>query len=152
MRLCLQLLSGGSSSTAGWLPAVGLEIHAQILSRSKIFSQGDAIWSRERQPNTSLALFDLALPGAMPVRYLPPPPPSLSLSLSLSFPPSLSLPSSLSPSLRPSLSLSPSPLSLSPFLPLFLPPFNLPHSLSPPFFDHTHKLFFISLTFLLDIE
>ena len=53
-----------------WVPAVGLEIHAQIAAKTKIFSRGEAVGSRDSQPNTSVALFDIALPGTMPVRNI----------------------------------------------------------------------------------
>ena len=42
--------------------ALGLEIHAQIEARTKLFSPGTII----SQKNTGLGLFDLALPGTLP--------------------------------------------------------------------------------------
>lgn len=49
-----------------WLPSVGLEIHAQIISNTKIFSQGPARL-RDSLSNSTLALFDIAIPGTLPV-------------------------------------------------------------------------------------
>ena len=49
-----------------WTPSVGLEIHAQICSRNKIFSRGP-VRSRDLSPNSALSLFDVAIPGTMPV-------------------------------------------------------------------------------------
>lgn len=49
-----------------WSPCVGLEIHAQICSRDKIFSIGP-VGSRDPIPNSALSLFDVAIPGTMPV-------------------------------------------------------------------------------------
>ena len=49
-----------------WLPSVGLEIHAQIISSYKLFSEG-AVDVLNRKPNTNIALFDVAIPGTLPV-------------------------------------------------------------------------------------
>lgn len=49
-----------------WLPSVGLEIHAQIISSTKLFSEGAAA-SEIRKPNSTVAFFDIALPGTLPV-------------------------------------------------------------------------------------
>lgn len=48
-----------------WCGVVGLEIHAQILSKSKMFS-GSAT-SYGAPTNTQVAFFDAALPGTLPV-------------------------------------------------------------------------------------
>ena len=61
MKLCNVLLQ-----TKKWFPNVGLEIHAQIVSLSKIFSNGLTNF-QDRPPNSTVALFDIALPGTMPV-------------------------------------------------------------------------------------
>lgn len=48
-----------------WKPVVGLEIHAQIQSSSKLFSGAGTDF---RTPaNRSVALFDAAFPGTLPV-------------------------------------------------------------------------------------
>ena len=49
-----------------WLSSVGLEIHAQIASKSKIFSDGPSRL-RDAFPNGTVSWFDIALPGTMPV-------------------------------------------------------------------------------------
>lgn len=53
-----------------WFPSVGLEIHAQISSATKVFSQREATRLRDLPPNTSLSLLDVALPGTLPVRLI----------------------------------------------------------------------------------
>uniref|UniRef100_A0A8C4R649 Aspartyl/Glutamyl-tRNA(Gln) amidotransferase subunit B/E catalytic domain-containing protein n=1 Tax=Eptatretus burgeri TaxID=7764 RepID=A0A8C4R649_EPTBU len=50
---------------AEWEAVVGLEIHAQVHSASKLFS-GAAV-TFLAPPNSCVALFDAALPGTMPV-------------------------------------------------------------------------------------
>ena len=51
---------------AGWRAVVGLEIHAQILSRSKIFSRGST--EKCSLLNSGIHFFDIGIPGALPVR------------------------------------------------------------------------------------
>lgn len=48
-----------------WKPVVGLEIHAQIQSTSKLFS--GAATDFRTPTNRSVALFDAAFPGTLPV-------------------------------------------------------------------------------------
>jgi aspartyl-tRNA(Asn)/glutamyl-tRNA(Gln) amidotransferase subunit B len=50
---------------AGWRAAVGLEIHAQILSRSKIFSRGST--EKCSSLNSGIHFFDIGIPGALPI-------------------------------------------------------------------------------------
>lgn len=45
---------------------VGLEIHAQITSTSKLFSQAGTEFGMP--VNTNVSLFDAAIPGTLPVR------------------------------------------------------------------------------------
>ena len=47
-----------------WSTKVGLEIHAQIKSKTKLFSA--AMNSSDRSPNTCVDLLDIALPGVLP--------------------------------------------------------------------------------------
>jgi hypothetical protein len=70
----------------GWEVVVGIEVHAQIKSRRKLFSgayQGlsghsgrdvlhaDALTSKPGEtPNAFVACYDAALPGTLPVRHL----------------------------------------------------------------------------------
>ena len=49
-----------------WETVVGLEIHAQIASKSKLFSRSSTSFSLDR-PNAHVSLFDAATPGALPV-------------------------------------------------------------------------------------
>ncbi len=50
----------------GFVPVIGLEIHAQILSASKLFSGASAhVFGKE--PNTVVAFLDAGFPGTLPV-------------------------------------------------------------------------------------
>ena len=48
-----------------WETVIGLEIHAQLSTQSKIFS-GSAI-TFGAEPNTQASLVDLGMPGTLPV-------------------------------------------------------------------------------------
>ncbi|NIR30710.1 MAG: Asp-tRNA(Asn)/Glu-tRNA(Gln) amidotransferase subunit GatB [Gammaproteobacteria bacterium] len=48
-----------------WEPVIGLELHAQLSTRSKIFSGASTAYGAE--PNTQACAVDLALPGVLPV-------------------------------------------------------------------------------------
>ncbi len=48
-----------------WEPVIGLEIHAQLATRSKIFSGAPTAYGAE--PNTQACLVDLGYPGVLPV-------------------------------------------------------------------------------------
>ncbi|HEX4024893.1 MAG TPA: Asp-tRNA(Asn)/Glu-tRNA(Gln) amidotransferase subunit GatB [Steroidobacteraceae bacterium] len=48
-----------------WEPVIGLEIHAQLCTRSKIFSASATAYGAP--PNTQASLVDLAYPGVLPV-------------------------------------------------------------------------------------
>ncbi len=48
-----------------WEPVIGLEIHAQLSTRSKIFSGAPTAYGAE--PNTQASLIDLGFPGVLPV-------------------------------------------------------------------------------------
>jgi aspartyl-tRNA(Asn)/glutamyl-tRNA(Gln) amidotransferase subunit B len=48
-----------------WQPVIGLEIHAQLSTRSKLFSGASTAYGAE--PNTQASLVDVALPGTLPV-------------------------------------------------------------------------------------
>jgi aspartyl-tRNA(Asn)/glutamyl-tRNA(Gln) amidotransferase subunit B len=49
----------------GWEVVIGLEIHCQLNTQSKIFSGSPTTFGAE--PNTQASLIDLALPGVLPV-------------------------------------------------------------------------------------
>ena len=49
----------------GWQAVIGLEIHAQLATSSKMFSGASTAYGAE--PNTEAALLDAALPGTLPV-------------------------------------------------------------------------------------
>eukprot|EP01080_Neovahlkampfia_damariscottae_P000919 gene919-9828_t len=48
-----------------YIPTIGLEIHAQIKTNTKLFS--GASTSFARTPNSQTALFDISIPGTLPV-------------------------------------------------------------------------------------
>ncbi|KFR12634.1 hypothetical protein N306_02813, partial [Opisthocomus hoazin] len=48
-----------------WIPVVGLEIHAQISSNSKLFSGSQVQFAAP--PNSLVSFFDASLPGTLPV-------------------------------------------------------------------------------------
>ncbi len=51
--------------TGEWEVVVGIEIHAQVISRAKLFSGAAVTFGAE--PNTRVSLVDAAMPGALPV-------------------------------------------------------------------------------------
>jgi len=51
--------------SGGWEPVIGLEIHAQLATRSKIFSGAATAYGAA--PNTQACLVDLGYPGVLPV-------------------------------------------------------------------------------------
>ncbi len=48
-----------------WEPVIGLEVHIQLLTKSKIFSGASTRYGAE--PNTQACAVDIALPGVLPV-------------------------------------------------------------------------------------
>src|SRR5208283_1024746 len=52
-------------ATGDWEVIVGLEVHAQVTSRSKLFSGASTAFGGE--PNTHVSLVDAAMPGMLPV-------------------------------------------------------------------------------------
>ena len=48
-----------------WEVIIGLEVHAQVLSKSKLFSTSSTKFGAE--PNTQVSLVDSAFPGMLPV-------------------------------------------------------------------------------------
>ncbi|MEZ5446270.1 MAG: Asp-tRNA(Asn)/Glu-tRNA(Gln) amidotransferase subunit GatB [Gammaproteobacteria bacterium] len=48
-----------------WEPVIGLEIHAQLRTKSKIFSGASTAFGSE--PNTQACIIDLGMPGVLPV-------------------------------------------------------------------------------------
>ena len=51
--------------SGAWEPVIGLEIHTQLATRSKIFSGAATAYGAE--PNTQACLIDLGYPGVLPV-------------------------------------------------------------------------------------
>ena len=54
-----------SAAAPGWEVVIGLEIHAQLATKSKIFSGSSTAYGAE--PNTQANLVDLGYPGVLPV-------------------------------------------------------------------------------------
>ncbi len=52
-------------ATGDWEMVIGLEVHAQAVSRSKLFSGASAEFGAE--PNSQVSLVDAAMPGMLPV-------------------------------------------------------------------------------------
>ena len=48
-----------------WEPVIGLEVHVQLATASKIFSGASTAFGA--QPNTQACAVDLGLPGVLPV-------------------------------------------------------------------------------------
>src|SRR3982750_4678543 len=57
-----QLIEG---RTGSWEVVLGLEVHAQVISRAKLFSGAATEFGAE--PNTQVSLVDAAMPGMLPV-------------------------------------------------------------------------------------
>ena len=54
-----------NGETTNWEVVIGLEVHAQIISKAKLFSGASASFGAD--PNTQVSLVDAALPGMLPV-------------------------------------------------------------------------------------
>jgi aspartyl-tRNA(Asn)/glutamyl-tRNA(Gln) amidotransferase subunit B len=52
-------------ATGGWEVVIGLEVHAQVASQSKLFSGASTAFGGE--PNSHVSLVDAAMPGMLPV-------------------------------------------------------------------------------------
>jgi len=50
---------------ANWEIIIGLEVHAQVLSKSKLFSSSSTKFGAK--PNSQVSLVDSAFPGMLPV-------------------------------------------------------------------------------------
>ena len=57
-----KLLKG---ATGDWEMVIGMEIHAQVTSNSKLFSGASSAFGGE--PNSHVSLVDAAMPGMLPV-------------------------------------------------------------------------------------
>ena len=57
--------SGDESVLKGYKPVIGLEIHAQIKSKSKLFSSSSTEFTNS-MPNVNVTLFDASFPGTLP--------------------------------------------------------------------------------------
>ena len=54
-----------TTATGDWEVVIGLEVHTQVKSKSKLFS--GAATSFAADPNTKVSLVDAAMPGMLPV-------------------------------------------------------------------------------------
>ena len=55
----------GTSVAGAWEPVIGLEIHVQLKTRTKMFCRCENVWGEE--PNTRTCPVCLAFPGSLPV-------------------------------------------------------------------------------------
>lgn len=55
-----------SPDISNWELTVGIEIHAELNTSRKLFSDAFASSAEEARPNSIVALFDLAYPGSQP--------------------------------------------------------------------------------------
>ncbi|MDR3372254.1 MAG: Asp-tRNA(Asn)/Glu-tRNA(Gln) amidotransferase subunit GatB [Ancalomicrobiaceae bacterium] len=53
------------SATGDWEIVIGLEVHAQVASRAKLFSGASTVFGNA--PNSNVSLVDAAMPGMLPV-------------------------------------------------------------------------------------
>ncbi|KAM4056585.1 gatB/GatE catalytic domain-containing protein [Hirsutella rhossiliensis] len=72
---------GESQVVEGWELTVGIEIHAQLNTSRKLFSS--AITSFNDEPNSHVALFDVAMPGSHPLLQEDILPPAIRAALAL---------------------------------------------------------------------
>ena len=49
----------------GWEVVIGLEVHAQISTQSKLFSSSPTVFGAD--PNEQVSFYDVAMPGMLPV-------------------------------------------------------------------------------------
>ena len=61
----VQKQSAKSLLIHGWEVVIGIEIHTQLATNSKIFSGASTEFGQD--PNTQASLVDLAMPGVLPV-------------------------------------------------------------------------------------
>ncbi|WP_313135445.1 Asp-tRNA(Asn)/Glu-tRNA(Gln) amidotransferase subunit GatB [Paracoccus jeotgali] len=54
-----------AGATSDWELVIGLEVHAQVSSRAKLFSGASTVFGAE--PNSNVAFVDAAMPGMLPV-------------------------------------------------------------------------------------
>ncbi|MCH7829193.1 MAG: Asp-tRNA(Asn)/Glu-tRNA(Gln) amidotransferase subunit GatB [Proteobacteria bacterium] len=54
-----------AAAKSGWEVVIGLEVHAQLMTKSKIFSGASTAYGAD--PNTQACLVDLGYPGVLPV-------------------------------------------------------------------------------------
>src|ERR1700756_327668 len=66
-RIAMTALSGKliKGTTGDWEVVIGMEVHAQVTSRSKLFSGASTAFGGE--PNSHVSLGDAAMPGMLPV-------------------------------------------------------------------------------------
>jgi len=57
-----------SDQTLEWEPVIGIEIHAQIQVKSKLFSNAPVVFGAT--PNSKVSFVDVAFPGTLPVLNL----------------------------------------------------------------------------------
>jgi aspartyl-tRNA(Asn)/glutamyl-tRNA(Gln) amidotransferase subunit B len=58
-------MTAAGSSNRPWEVVIGLEVHAQVISKAKLFSGASTAFGAE--PNTQVSFVDAAMPGMLPV-------------------------------------------------------------------------------------
>src|SRR5499433_2951583 len=62
---CMDASAKSSDLIRGWQVVIGMEVHAQVASRAKLFSGASTEFGGE--PNSHVSLVDAAMPGMLPV-------------------------------------------------------------------------------------
>ena len=60
-------MTNNKNLVRGYEVVIGLEIHAQILSESKVFSTASAAYTPSAKPNSQVSYVDAAFPGMLPL-------------------------------------------------------------------------------------
>ena len=61
----VEVMSSKNTNLHDWEVVIGLEVHAQVVSNSKLFSGMSTTFGGE--PNTQVSFIDAAFPGMLPV-------------------------------------------------------------------------------------
>jgi aspartyl-tRNA(Asn)/glutamyl-tRNA(Gln) amidotransferase subunit B len=60
-------MAAGGSIMSEWTPVIGLEVHAELETESKMFSNCPVVDSVEAPPNSAVDALSLGMPGTLPV-------------------------------------------------------------------------------------
>ena len=65
VRVCT--IKNDNDSSNDWISTIGLEVHAQIATNTKLFSASSANEASRAPANTQVSFFDASIPGTLPV-------------------------------------------------------------------------------------